>query len=138
MSRSKDFSHIYDASSAVRGALANKAQVDEKRYLDTVARLRGCAEVLPLTGDTVGAASDFQYVFGLSPQDALIFASVVEFLKIGDNQTSVFANKNSKDFLAQDVVDYLEPWGCKVVPLFSNALSFVENEIRKVREGIVN
>jgi hypothetical protein len=91
--------------------------------------------VLPLTSDTVGTAADFQYVFDFSPQDSLIFASVVEFLKVGDGGTAVYANKNSKDFLSPEVVDYLAPWGCKVVSTFANALSLAESEITRTAHG---
>lgn len=74
--------------------------------------------------------------FALSPQDAIVFASLVSHLK---SQTSeegkIFVTKNKNDFVNPDIFDFLSSHNCKLIFKYMDAVGYIEDALRGVGEG---
>jgi len=130
MERSADFSDVRSKSTDMLIALAKKSDVDDSEYWAILKRIAKCATVIELTGDVVVSASA-RKLYDLGAQDSLIFCSVEAFLNRNQGTKSLFANKNSKDFLVQTVSDDLSRLGCEVVVTFGAALGRINSDLAK-------
>ena len=67
--------------------------------------------------------------FELSPQDAVVFASIDRYFSQRPQVTKLFANKNRHDFFGLDLRTHLQQYGCKLLPGFANTLRFLESRL---------
>jgi predicted nucleic acid-binding protein len=88
--------------------LIDSADEEAKRLEGVRARLLQSAEILPLEVSILTAATQYQQTHGLSPQDALVYATVLWDLKQYRVPQSCFLNRNSKDFDDPDIVAELD------------------------------
>lgn len=93
------------------------------RYRD---RLLGIAEIIPLTIDILREAATHESPYDLTPQDALVYTSVIAHLRQNQPSVSCFLNRNSKDFDNPDIVDELERHNCKMIPRFDHGYGFIQ------------
>jgi predicted nucleic acid-binding protein len=78
--------------------LIDSADEEAKRLEEVQVRLLKAGEVIPLEALTLTSATQYQRIHGLSPQDAIVYASVLSHLKQHGTSQSCFLNRNSKDF----------------------------------------
>ena len=84
-------------------ALFIRSQEDERNRLeDVLGRLLKVAELVPLTASVIAEALHHQQQ-GFSPQDAVVYASVLQHAADDVEEEKVFLNRNSKDFDDPDV-----------------------------------
>lgn len=125
LSRSRPYSEIVERSQEIVSLLVSSGQ-DEKLRLDsTLSRILGCAGVLPIAGETLRSAIEFQSSLSLSPQDSLVYAAVVEHLVSTPSEEKCFLNRNSKDFLIPDIESQLSAFQCVMIPKFSDGVEFI-------------
>ena len=68
---------------------------EDKRRLDmTLGRILDCAAVIPLQGETLRDAIRFQGSLGLSPQDSVVYASVIAHLSAASPGPKCFLNRD--------------------------------------------
>lgn len=113
--------------------LMNVGDEEAKRLEDVRARLTKAAEVIPLDLPVLTASPQYQRTLGLSPQDALVYSSVLLHLDRVRAPQSCFLNRNSRDFDDQNVVDQLGSYNCKLLPKFDSGWSFIHNNVRAGR-----
>lgn len=106
----------------------------EKDRLDeTISRLLRTATVIPLTTAVLQSSLPSQTRHDLSPQDAIVYASVLSHIRMlsGDAaaQVNCFITKNSKDFADQEIRWQLNQYGCKLLTNFQNGLGFVRSNL---------
>jgi hypothetical protein len=70
-------------------------------------------------------AAECEFNYDLSPQDALVYASVVSHLRSSKPQQACFLNRNFKDFDSPDIVDALGQLNCRMIPSFAKGLDFI-------------
>ena len=133
MARSAEFADLRAQSNRLFTALAQKSDIDANELESTIARIHACAAVVPLTKEIITAASARQLV-DLKPHDALVFASIVDFLTSSRPSESLLANKDAKDFLEATVSGDLQKRGCKVIPSFPHALEYLQKRFSKPSE----
>lgn len=104
-------------------ALLIESADEEAKHLETVrSRLLQVAEVLPLEASILIAATQYQGTHGFSPQDALVYATVLLHLQQHHASQSCFLNRNSRDFDDPDVVEELDRHNCKLLPHLTLAI----------------
>ncbi len=110
--------------------LISSANEGVRRLQDVLTKFIEVAEVIPLDASVLTASIDYQQSHDFSPQDAIVYASVVSDLRgrSRDDQ-KCFLNRNSKDFDDQVVVDELQAHRCKLLPRFDSGLSFIVSEL---------
>jgi len=69
-----------------------------QRFVHYRDRLFGIAEIIPLTMEILREAATYESPYDLTPQDALVYASVMAHLRQHKPPASCFLNRNSKDF----------------------------------------
>lgn len=105
--------------------LIDSAEEEAKRLEEVRTRLLKAAEIIPLDSLTLTAATQYQKIHGLSPQDAIVYATVLSHLKHHDGSQSCFLNRNSKDFDDPDLVEELNTYSCKLLPQFNTGYQFI-------------
>jgi hypothetical protein len=109
-----------------------KSNEDAKQQLEeTRLRLIKVSFIIPLDADIATSAIKYQGKNSFSPQDSLVYASVVSHLKFADKEQKCSLNRNSKDFDDPEIVKEFEDYDCKILFQFTHALDFVKNKLSK-------
>ena len=126
LSRSQPYSQIVERSRDIVSLLTSSVEEEKQRLDATLRRILECSEVLPIDGTTLMSAIDFQDSLNLSPQDSLVYAAVINHLNIAPVEEKCFLNRNSKDFLIQDIDSQLASLGCQMIPQFAQGLEYIQ------------
>src|SRR4051794_11864984 len=98
LSRSKPYETSPTEFEEVTGLLIRSSD-EEKLHLDAALdHILNSAEVIPIDLSTIRAAIGYQQSRGLSPQDSIIYASIVQNLIQSPGEVACFVTRNSKDF----------------------------------------
>lgn len=92
-------------------------------------RMLDCSEIIPIQPTTLRRALDAQTEFSLSPQDSIVYTSVIQHLESGFIDHKCFLNKNSKDFLNPDIEGQLEHHDCRLITRFAQGLQYIQSEL---------
>jgi predicted nucleic acid-binding protein len=133
LARTEAFAHLGETSMTVTRALAESSEIQAKALDNAVVNLSGVATVIPLTAEVMRNAVNVPLVFSLSPQDSVVFASTDLYLKEQGQGEKVFATKNSRDFLSDDVEDWFRRYNCKVLATFAATRQYVEHSLANPR-----
>lgn len=91
-------------------------------------RLLSAAELIPLDASVLGNASQYQSGHSLSPQDSIVYASIISHLRGCHRRKSYFISRDS-DFDDQDVVNELASFNCEIVDTFSRGYHFISRDL---------
>lgn len=129
--RSSGYSDDVDELRDLTSVLISSAN-DERFRLDTVAtQLVEVAEVISLDSRIIAQSLKHQKDFDFSPQDALVYASVMSHVTRSSSvEDSCFLNRDARDFEDQNVIEELGEWQCRLLTDFDNGLSFVTSQLR--------
>lgn len=98
---------------------------EDKRRLDlTLGKILDCAAVIPLQGETLKEAIQFQGSLDLSPQDSVVYASVIAHLSAASPGPKCFLNRDRKDFSMPDIKEELGRYDCRLINRFDDGLSY--------------
>lgn len=129
LSRSKPYSEIRNDSEKLTGILIQSGE-EEKQRLDTVlGRILGCAGIVPMGGEILRAAAEYQKPLGLSLPDSVIYASVVAHMSSALTKPKCFLNKNSKDFVNPCIQDRLASYDCRLITRFADGLGYIRHQL---------
>ena len=107
--------------------LAQNNLDDDIQFENVGNRLLDVAEVIPL--DTTILRDAKQYEDSLSPQDALVMASVVTSLSEKQGELACFLNRNHRDFSTADIRNLLAQYNCTMISSFQNGLNFISSQL---------
>ena len=98
----------------------------------TLRELLSLARTVELTKEVFEEALEFGSRFGLSPQDAVIYASVLSDLRKrpATPSRSIFVSRNYKDFEDPDIQRQLNRFKCRYVSSYAEAAQAVESGIK--------
>jgi predicted nucleic acid-binding protein len=97
-------------------------QREADRLHDTVSRILSTARLIELDGSMFQSAAVYKTRFGLSIEDAVILAVVIEDLKRSRSpKRHMFANRNKSDFSQPEIVVELYRLGCDFTSSFAEA-----------------
>jgi predicted nucleic acid-binding protein len=106
-------------------------QDEEHRFYQYQRQLLQVAEIIPLTASVLMQAPDCELAYNLSPQDALVYASVIEHLAQTPPSIACFLNRNFRDFNTPDIVAALRSRNCRMIPQFDQGLRFVQAQLQR-------
>ena len=78
---------------------------------------------------TLAAALGFQASLGLSPQDSLVYASIIQHLAQSSDPQRCFLNRNRYDFDDPDVVATFTTYNCRVIARFDNGYDYIRSQV---------
>jgi predicted nucleic acid-binding protein len=108
------------------GLLVRSAEEERTGLQAAMQEILDAAELIPLDADVVREAGRLEASLRLSPQDAIVLASVLKHLSTIQLEKSCFLNRNTKDFDNPDVVTRLQDLGCRLLPRFDTGLEYIE------------
>lgn len=129
LSRSRPYSEIAERASDITSTLISSGEEEKQRLDATLIRILDCSELIPIQPSTIRRALDAQTTFSLSPQDSIVYASVLQHLELSVFDNKCFLNKNSKDFLNPDIEEGLRQHDCRLITHFAQGLQFIHNEL---------
>lgn len=98
----------------------------ESRGLDGVSdRLQRVAEVIPLDASILRDSIRCRRAHRLSPQDAIVYASVLAHLASGSERKSYFVSRD-RHFADPDVVEELGSFNCELVRSFDHGRQVID------------
>ncbi|MYC83781.1 MAG: PIN domain-containing protein [Acidobacteria bacterium] len=110
--------------------LINIADEETNNLEQVRSRLMNSASVLPLDSSVLAVSTQYQRKHGFSPQDALVYSSVLCHLEQVRTPQSCFLNRNSKDFDDQNIVEELGSFNCVLLPRFDHGYGYILNALR--------
>lgn len=102
---------------------------ERQRFVQCRERIFNIGEIIALTADILMKAASFETIYDLTPQDAIVYATVIDHLQHNKPQQACFLNRNSKDFDSPDIVDELKQFKCKMIPRFDHGYSFLQSQL---------
>jgi predicted nucleic acid-binding protein len=103
----------------------------EQRLKDVESRLLEHAEQLPLNRDILIEGRRLAGEFGLESADAMVLASVLADPQIGTS-SSLFLNRNTKDFDDESITALLREKSCELKGSFRGGLYLIRQELGEV------
>ena len=129
LARSKPLAERAAASHEILKLLVESAEYETKQIEQMKRRLWSMGEVLPLDLGVLRSAAECQADYDLSPQDAIVYASIRARLEIDHASDSCFVSRNPGDFDDPDLHRDLASFNCKYFSSFSTALQYIEHAI---------
>lgn len=112
-------------------SLLLKSNEEEKQRLDqSLAHIINQTNIISIDATVINYAIALQESRSLSPQDSLVYASVLKDLQAAGSGPHCFITKNSKDFANPDIYSDLAGADCKLLTRFSNGLGYIQSCLR--------
>lgn len=112
----------------VTNLLTSSAQEDSIRFDTVRGRILRIADVIPLDAEVLKKAETYPEKHGMSPQDSIVYASVLSDLDRCRSSRSFFISRDG-DFDDQDIVEELEGYNCRFIPDFGGACQVIEHDL---------
>ena len=113
---------------SITDLLVSSAEHESHNLTKISSRLLSAAEFIPLDASVLGNASGYQSTHGFSPQDSIVYASIISHLQGCHQRKSYFISKDS-DFDDQDVVNELGNFNCEIVDNFGRGCQFITRDL---------
>lgn len=122
----REAEHDADAMDALTAALTSllseRTQLQTRRLYTTVSEMAQLTTVIPFTPEIVTEAYVNAQTHGLTPQDALIYTSVLAGLRIlSADEPKLFISRNAADFNKPGIRAELRTLGCEYLSNFQAA-----------------
>ncbi len=127
--RTQSYQSQTEASQEITSLLVRSTAEEMTRLTAAVQDVASVAEVIPLAGDVIAAAMQYQIQGDFSAQDGLVFASILSHLRATKPSRSCLLNKNRKDFSEPDKVAELKTLGCRLIYSFQDGLRYIESQV---------
>lgn len=129
LARSRPHREIPATFDALAAALIASAEFEREGLRRAVSQLLQTAQIIPLDAAILNSAAPLEIAYGLSGQDAIVLASVLQHLEVNEPEESCFLNRNSKDFDDPDILERLDALRCRFFPRFSPALAWISSRL---------
>ena len=129
LARSKRLAERVAASQEIVNLLIASDEYEIEAIEQVKQRLWLVGDVLPLDLDVLRSAAECQADYGLSPQDAIVYASIRARLKLDHASDSCFVSRNPRDFDNSDLRQDLSSFNCKYFSSFATALRYIEHAV---------
>lgn len=129
LSRAKSYKNRLDSIEDIKSLIVQSSQEIGENFAKYREYLLEIAEIIPLKADILLNAASAEENYDLSPQDALVYVSVLKHLQENKPQQACFLNQNSKDFKTPDIVDELESLNCRLITRFDAGYKFLQSKL---------
>lgn len=102
---------------------------ERHRFVQCRDRLLKFGEIVELNANILSEAASYETTYDLTPQDALVYASVITHLQQDLPEQACFLNRNSKDFDSPDIIDELRQLNCRMIVRFDHGYSFIQSKL---------
>lgn len=127
LSRSRPYNTLSQESQEIIRVLIASGEHEKQRLDDIVGRVADAAAIIPMDRDVIRAAIRVGIDRGLSPQDAIVYASVLAHMANAPGEARCFLTKNSRDFEDPDIQNDLLANNCKLLTKFRDGLGYIQS-----------
>jgi predicted nucleic acid-binding protein len=128
LSRSKPYRHSNEKMAELNELLLNSPEEEKSELDNTLERILNLVELVPIGLNVIRAAITFQKTHDLSPQDAIVYASILEH-KAKKREASCFITKNSKDFFNPKIENELATYNCRLLTKFRHGVGYIRSHL---------
>lgn len=128
LSRSQPYQQACQELEKSAAFLLDSIREEKQRLDEALNDILDVAQLIPVDGQTIRNAILMQQSHDLSPQDSIVFASVLAHLTNASPQVSCFITKNSRDFVTQPALTDLAKHNCKLLTRFGDGLGFINSQ----------
>ena len=134
LGRSQPYAGSREEFQDITKALLVSGEQEKLRLDDAIAQILEYSELIPIEADVIRGAIDIQIRNRLSPQDSIIFASILaHLLNAADDEPKCFITRNSRDFSNPDIVQELLVCGCELATNFGKGYGIIlKNSLGKI------
>ena len=129
LSRSRPYQGSSNEFRELTNLLRRSGEEEKRRLDDTLERILQTVEVIPIGLSTIRAAITFQKSLDLSPQDSIVYASILDHLTTASEELRCFITKNSKDFANPDIENELTAHHCQFLTKFADGLGYIRSQL---------
>jgi predicted nucleic acid-binding protein len=106
-------------------------EIKEMNMLErTISRLLKVGVPIDINAVIFDNSIHYQEELGLSPQDAIIYSSIITDVKRHSvEKEKVFVSRNWKDFDQEEITEELISYQCKFLPNFPSALHYIQSRL---------
>jgi len=134
LSRTKSYKNRLDSIKDIKSLIVQSSQEIGENFAKYREYLLKIAEIIPLNADILLNAASAEDNYGLRPQDALVYVSVIQHLQENKPQQACFLNRNSQDFNDPDMVDELKSLNCRLITQFDAGYKFLDAMTKRTFE----
>jgi predicted nucleic acid-binding protein len=127
IARSKPYSDVPARSRELMAALVDSAESERRRLREALDRIIAAGRLVPMTADVLLRADRAEKEVDLTPQDAIVYASVVVEIDADPGTPKCFLNRNSRDFASPDIYAELRRGNCRLLPSFRDGVAYITN-----------
>lgn len=133
LQRSEPHKQVVTDLLPIPNMLTNLAKTETNLLQSTVKRLFQVSRAIETNAAIFEQALVYQFLFELSPQDSIIYATVITDLRRKPrNEIKYFISRNWKDFRDFSIKYELESYNCQYVENFEDGLSLIQSSIHDV------
>jgi predicted nucleic acid-binding protein len=128
LSRTSSYANRIKSIQDIANLIVKSNEEERDRFIQYRERLLNTGEIVALTADILTEAASHESTYDLTPQDALVYASVIDHLRRYQPPQACFLNRNSKDFDRPDIIDELKQLNCRMIPRFDHGYRFLQSQ----------
>lgn len=113
---------IMRLGASLRELLIARTDTQTAALFAITAKLSQLAQVVAMPGEVLSEAQQAQQRHSLTPQDALVYASVCYGLKSAESAECLFISRNKEDFQKEALLAELRTWNCNYLSSFRAAV----------------
>lgn len=106
-------------------------EVERESLNSTMLRLMKICTIIPMNYYILDEANRIAKKHNLKEPDAIVYASVLNFLIKDCKNQSCFLNKNSRDFNDPDIIEELNALKCEAIFEFTGGYQYILNQLKK-------
>ncbi len=129
LSRTASYVSRIESIRDIASLMVQSNEEERYRFIQCRNRLIEVGEIVALNASILSEGAYYEATYDLTPQDALVYASVISHLQCSLPEQACFLNRNSKDFDSPDIVDELNRLNCRMIPRFDHGYSFVQSRL---------
>jgi len=130
LGRSEPYARTREEFQDVTKALLVSGEEEKSRLDVGIAQILEKSELIPIDANVIRSAIEIQTRNRLSPQDSIIFASVLSHAAtVAKEEPKCFITKNSRDFSNPDIVQELSALGCELGTNFGEGYGIIRKYI---------
>ena len=129
LSRSSPYERVTDHFHELTGILIRSGEEEKRRLDETLEDILRTVEVIPIGLSIIRAAINYQRKLTLSPQDSIVYASVLDHLNPESTEPGCFITTNSRDFANPDIETELTDHNCRLLTKFAEGVGYIRSQL---------
>lgn len=127
LARSAPYQGAVEAIQGFMDIFRSSVEEEQRRLGEAFSNLLSLAQIIPVGAETISRGVELQEGLGFSPQDAIIYASILQHLEAAPAVPKCFVTKNTRDFDQPDVRSDMATYDCRLLASFRDGLSYLRS-----------